>query len=405
MFPRLRAIGLASAFFGLGFLKLAAAEIEPPKALAWSAGAFLIRSRLEVGEMYDDNIFFQDTGTVDDFLSRINPGISVTVGKPETSNITLAYNLDSWFYAANSDFDHTDHLVTLKSNLKWSRSTLTGSDSFQNASGIFGQEVTNRLDQGVVSRESVSRSIYSDNYRFSQRLAGKSSVYVEGSHDEIDFESGSGFIDYNTLRGALGYEFKALPKTSFLGELYYGQTATHPNTPLIPQGPHFEFIGGYVGARGDFTSRMQGMIKVGYESTQYSDGSRAPDGPVVEASLTEQFTRKTFFFINYSRRNNVSIQTVSQSVTADTATCRLIQQLGRRGKWFLALGGSVGFYDYQSSVVASQKQDLIAANLGLSYQVQKWLNASLTYERQQFRSDVSVNYDVNRIMLGLALGY
>src|SRR5437016_3698364 len=152
MFPQLRALGLASACFGLGFSKLAAAEIDPPKALAWSAGAFLIRSRVEVGEMYDDNIFFRQTGEVDDFLSKISPGISISLGKPETSNITLAYNLDSWFYAANSEFNHTDHLLTLSSHLKWSRSTLTGNDSFQSASGIFGQEVTNRVDQGVVSR-------------------------------------------------------------------------------------------------------------------------------------------------------------------------------------------------------------------------------------------------------------
>lgn len=399
-----RPFSLVLILLGISILT-SAREIDPPKALAWSIGPVLVRPKVEVSQSYDDNILFLQTNSVDDFISRAGAGVGLLFGTPQTSSIGLTYGMDSWFYAENSEFNHTDHQVTLRLNLQWPKTRLTGMDFFQSAAGIYGQDISNRLQQGVVSRASVSRDYYHDEYRLTHEIAAKTSLYLEGTRTEFDFEEDSSLIDYNTLRAAAGAEFKALPKTSFFGEIYYGQTAVHPNTGPTRTGPHLTFLGTFIGARGDFTPELTGSLKVGYETSSYSDHSPAPDGPVVLASLAKHFSEKTALLISYSRAHEVSIQAFGQSVTADTASALFSQKLGRHGKWTLSVGTSAGFYEYENGGSRAQKDILIAGNLGLTYQVQQWLSTYLRYEFQRFDSNLGTEYQVNRVTLGVTLGY
>src|SRR5206468_12576744 len=115
----------------------------------------------------------------------------------------------------------------------------------------------------------------------------------------------------NTIRGTGGFSFQATEKTSVFGEFYSGQSATKPNRPFNTndvtsfKGPHADFFGGFVGARGNFTSRLKGSVKAGYESRHFSDGAPASSSPVVEATLDQRFSDRTFASLTYTRRNSL----------------------------------------------------------------------------------------------------
>ena len=257
----------------------------------------------------------------------------------------------------------------------------------------------------------VDRTAYYDNYSVTCGLTEKTGVYVEGSFDALDFDRGTPLYDSNTLIGTGGFLFKATPKTSVFGELYYGQTATDPNVPFSPtnsisfKSPHAGFFGGFVGVKGDFTSRLSGRVKAGYEVREFSDGTPAPSSPVVEVSLDQKFSEKTSATLTYSRRNSVSVQVIRQAYTADAVAAQLTQVLSSNGKLVGTLGGVFENDDYEKVGSFVRNDRAYRAKAALTYNLQLWLSASLSYEFEGYSSNAVIDYEVNRVTFRVAVGY
>src|SRR5262249_5478449 len=148
-------------------------------------------------------------------------------------------------------------------------------------------------------------------------VSERTAAYLRASHTATDYHEGVNLYDIENLTGTAGFGYRAFARTVFFGELYYGQTTTTPNSPLLVSNPRVNYLGGFLGARGNFTEKLSGVVKVGYESREFSDGTPAPSDPVVDVSLTERFTDQTTLSLTYSRLNNVSVQYTRQSYTAD----------------------------------------------------------------------------------------
>jgi hypothetical protein len=389
-----------------------ACAVDASGVLVYSAGPVHIRPHLAVSARYDDNIFYRpsrptpgfSTQPVEgDFISVISPGVNLQLGRKEHNYLLLDYTMDQLLYLDHDDQNSRDHNFSLNSKLEWKRITLEGSDRIQFLSGILGG--------GSNLGQRVDRTAYYDNYTVTYGLTEKTGVYVEGSFDALDFDRGTPLYDSNTLIGTGGFLFKATPKTSVFGELYYGQTATDPNVPFSPtnstsfKGPHAEFFGGFAGVKGDFTSRLSGRIKGGYEFREFSDGTPAPSSPVVEASLDQKFSEKTSATLTYSRRNSVSVQVIRQAYTADAVAAQLTQVLSSNGKLVGTLGGVFENDGYERSGGLTRNDRSYRARAALTYNLQLWLSAGLSYEFESYRSNAVIDYDVNRVTLKVAVGY
>ena len=256
--------------------------------------------------------------------------------------------------------------------------------------------------------QKVDRFTFSDDYRLDYRLGEKTSVYLAGDFSATDYEKGTPLYDENTIRGTGGFSFKATEKTSVFGELYYGQSATDPNTNGVgfAKGPHADFFGGFVGARGDFTSRLKGSVKAGYESRQYSDGTPASSSPVVEATLDQRFSDRTLASLTYTRRNSLSVQVARQAYTSDAVGAQIRQVLSSDGKFVAVVAGNFENDDYERSVLSAARHDRVyRANLGLTYNIQLWLSARLGYQFEKYDSNVVIDYHVNSVTLSIQVGY
>jgi hypothetical protein len=378
-----------------------ALAIDPADVLVFSREPLALKPQLAVSQSYNDNIFYRTDQRVSDFITLVSPGADLQLGRDDANFLALEYRYRHFFYADQDQLNTGEHDIALRSRLLWNRLMITGGDRVQFLSSVLGGA------ERAVRDQNVERITFFHNYNFAYSVSDKSAVYLEGTYSAVDYEPGVSLYDINTLIGTAGFMFHALPKTSFFGELYYGQTATTPNF-AAPKNPHAEFVGGFLGVRGEFTERLTGIAKAGYEVREFSDGTPSPSSPVVDIALSQRFTDKTMATLAYARRHSVSVQFARQTYTANVISARLDQVLGVTGKWRGSLGGSYGNYEYERTDIDLVRQyDIWSLNAGLDYQIQLWLRAGLayTYERLASQARGFIDYNVNRVTLRMAVGY
>lgn len=422
--------------------------IEPADVLIFSREPFSARPNVTLTETYNDNIFSRPDGQ-DDFVTTISPGINLRVGRLERNFVSFDYTFSQHFYAKLDELDADEHAFDFRTRIRGERLSLSGNDRIQllsspiglvqvlsregeatppipgretpggqpttgdtpTASPLPGEDAPTPVRGGEVlssaEARNVDRTTYYDSYTLGYLMTEKTSLYLQGSHSTTDYEEGIGLFDISTLRGVGGFGFQAFPKTSLFGEVYYGQTSTEPNFPG-PDNPHVDFVGGFLGARGSFTEKISGTVKVGYEGRWFSDGSDAPSSPVADLGVAHRLSEKTSIALNYSRLHDVSVQFARESYTANVVRLGLNQFFGATRKWRASVGGSYGLYDYETTAGAGNREyDLYSAFLNIGYQIQDWLAANLSYNYNTIVSDSPgiLEYDVNRVSLGVSVGY
>jgi hypothetical protein len=439
---RLPVIALAvSAASGVTQLR----AIEASDILVYSKEPVMLKPRLAITSTYNDNIFSRPGGT-GDFLTTISPGLKIQVGRTSRNYISLEYTLSENFYADRSDLNSGEHTFDLRLKYQKPRLNLTGNDRIQFFSSPVGSvevfrpasggpeagPAGNGLDNGVggggpgpdngiepsglarggevlfSEERNVDRTVAFDAYGLGYGIGEKTGVYIQGLHSSTDYQQGvRNLLDINTLKATAGFTYQAFPKTSFFGELFYGQTGTSSNVEES-NNPNVKFVGGFVGAKGRFTEKIAGVARVGYQSSQFDDGTSPPSSPVVDISLGYSLSPKTAFSLDYSRAQEVSIQFVQQIYTTDSVTFQVSQAFGSTGKWRASAGGNWSKIVYEESGgVAGPQYDRFSANFSLAYQLQLWLNVNFGYsfDSIKYGASLSSNYDINRVTLGLAIGY
>lgn len=397
---------------GTGAIASQATALEMADLMAYKAGPMLIRPRASVAERYDDNVLYQKDGPLKkaDFVTTTSPGFSLTIGRKEVNNpwfdfsqapenyLSIGYDLNHNLYAGNSSLNSLGHAFDMSGRLIGNRLSLTGSDSIQMVDGLVGGNA------GLYSN--VKRLVYNDNYRLSYRVSDKLSAYLSGAYSNTDWEEGVYLLDNNSLTGTMGIDYKPLNKISFFSGNYYGQSAVNPNIPNTPKGPHLTSMGGYMGAKGEFTQRIQGTIQAGYEVREFSNHAEAGSSPVVNASLSYRIGPKTSTSVTYSRSASVSVQSPGVTYDADVYNLNFTKYFGAAKK--LALAGDLSLSSYQYGIVWRNRiDDRLLGRISASYMLRAWLAAGFSYEFEQFSSTdkAVIDYSVNRVTMRLSVGY
>jgi hypothetical protein len=385
---------------------MTARALEASDVLSYTAGPVTFRPHLTVAEQYSDNLFFQSNVRADDFITLVRPNMEVWLGRPESPRYArLTYTLDQSFYAQNSDQDSSDHEVALDSTLTFKRLSLENVDRAVFASSIYGGNVS--FQQGATTvGATLNRALYDLSHTVSYTLTERTKTYLKGTYHGLDFEKGVTLLDLQRTQGTLGFDFKPLAKTSFFAEGFYSYSSTRANVSTVQTGPDADFYGGFLGARGTFTPRLTGTLKAGYQAGAYRDGTATPDSPVVETSLAYQLAQRTSTSLSYSRQTTLAVQGSKQSVTANWATFRVRQSIGAQQRLAATLALSYGYNEYDNlGTGISYSDNYYGLRFGLDYRLRLWLTASFAYDFEKRDSKLSIDYDVNRVTLALAVGY
>jgi hypothetical protein len=384
--------------------------LEASDVLVFSHGPLSLRPQLGITEQFDSNVFYLDQDPESDFITTIAPGLKFLVGQdlPNENHIKLQYTLEELIYANNDDLNATQHKFLTDTHFKKNRFTIDGADRFEMLSSVLGGGFS-------VGRQQVDRTLWLDIYRVDYKVGERMGVYVEGQHVSTDYESGLELFDVRTISGTGGFGYYLSEDTLLFGEVYYGKTSLEYNVPSPAQPPGTTFIGGFVGARGKFTEKLNGTLKAGYEVSTFDESAvaglddSAGSAPVVEATITYLVTERLTTSLAYSRRQHVSVQFVRSAYVLDAITAKATQILGSTGRLQLDLLASYAMYSFDPAAAYPRGRSDTNWRLqtGANYFFQTWLSTRVEYSFERFTSDFAsvVDYDVNRVTLSLAIGY
>jgi hypothetical protein len=398
---------LRTGFYSFLGLALSSARavwaLEPSEILLIQKGPFALKPQFEVTETYDDNITYREEGKEADFKTVVSPGLTLQVGDKTFNYIDFTYFYDRVQYAETSELNANQHRAALVSRFEKRRFLLEGRDEFKSLASPLGGGIS-------IGGIQVRRDSFDDLYRLNYDLSDKTGLYIEALHSTSDYESGIRLYDSFTLIGTVGFEYKALSKTSFFGEIYYGMTENDENAVGMLAYPTAEFVGGFVGARGNFTEKLTGTVKAGYEYRWYRGDPRDVQAPVVEVSLMERFTENTALNLNYSRRQRESAQFVRSTYVSDVVSASLLQSIGADGRLRAALDAtflSAAYENNPAYLVGERNDHILATGLTITYDIKLWLRAFGSYNFEYLDSNEPsvVDYRVNRVTMGLQLGY
>jgi len=405
---RLRSAGsLVSVLFGASLA--AHAEFDSEKYLVYSIGAVTLRPQLEVAETYDSNLFYAEADEVADFFTSVRPGLTALYGERSANFFSLRYTMDGSFYWDRDDLNNIGHLFSHQSKFQFGRLQVTAYDWFSMTSALLG---------GTFSyiQKRVGTVSLNDNWRVDYELSPKTLVGIKAISDYVDYDAQDlgtyGLYDYLLYGGGARFGYLPSEKIVLFPEVTATQTLLSPNLPNSPSAPDLTSIGISLGAEGDFTPKLTGVVSAGYEFRQYADGSEIPDGWITETQLRWQARPKTTFNLGYRHWIQASREAVAYAYSADRVTAGATQELGTQGRWSLNLSGYYQFDSYDRPVIVGGKpvdrgDDLAGLNFRASFRWQPWITFSGGYDFYTYGDNIpSVpDYDVHRVSIRMVAGY
>lgn len=376
---------------GLVFLAGRLLALDAEQVLNYSWGSLTVKPQLDLTAQFTDNVFYGNNqiyrtnvyqlatnvitvgGTnyilapdttvkgivtkdisvsrsqASDFLFITSPGARLSYGYADANQLSFEYGLDKILYLENPEYNTDQHSITFKAKVSTGHLDLKGTDQMQFLSSFLsgGGIIAN----GQQVNQQINRRLWTDDYILNYEISPKTFAYFQGYHTDTDYIKGINVYDTATIRGTMGggYNFSSL--VSIFSEVHYGQSSIRPNLAGQINGPHSDFYGGFLGIRGDFTARLSGMVKVGYETRDFPGTTISGSGsPAVEASMTYVPGLKTQLKLDYSRRSEISPQFGRQFYTFDTVGLTVLQSIGTSGKWFVQMRGNLNINDYSDLV-------------------------------------------------------
>lgn len=408
--------------------------VEAAQVLSFAPGRFLIQPQFDVSAQFTDNLFYASRGsessgdsTVDvplesDVLWYISPGLEIQYGRNPENFIRATAFFDQILYTENSDFNANQQRAMVDLRLEFGRFVLRGDDDFQWMETILGGSTA------VRDRTPVRQFRWNENYRLTYDVTMKTDGYVGFQHQETDYRDPINLYDQNTLRGILGASYKPTERIDVFAEFQGGHTRLDKNIPQQGDVSPSNVYGGFVGAEGNFTARLDGSIKVGYEARDFRDVSStsASSSPAVVMALNYTQSARRFFKLTYDRRVGVSSQVADQSYVFDLIYFTYTQGLGTSGRWLAQIRGGVTLGDYGDRITYigpggaipinnARNDNTYSTSVSVIYQPNAWLTTSLAYQYEKFTTEfesalaaatMALNdYHANRVILQVSIGF
>ncbi len=376
-------------------------ELDP---LGLRVGGFLIFPAFAVSERYDDNIFRQDTGEIDDFITSFQPSVAL---RSQWSNHALNVHgtADVARYAEQSDENFQDYDVGFDGRIDITRNanlfgaatyaqhhedrgspddvrgvepgeftTLTGKAGYFQRFGRFngtltGDVVDYNFDDvatstgAIINNDDRDRNKYVASVRLAYEILPEYEAFVKASYNTGDYDDG---VDDNGFdRDSHGYEIAA-------------------------------------GTMIDFSGVTFGEVFAGVQSQEFDDPQlNTVEGPSFGGAITWNVTGLTTVKAFVRRTIEESTIAAASGFFATTIGGSVDHELLRNLLLHAHLRGTRS--DYEG---IDREDDLITVNAGGKYLLNRHLYISLDYEYLERGSNIAgQDYNANRFMLRLSTQY
>jgi hypothetical protein len=428
-------VGLAA--LGVSTLHAQYAPGVTPAEMAkpWSVG-------LTLRGFYDDNPLTVPNGAArSTYGTEVSPSVSLNHTVNDTA-FTLSYVYDWRYYESLSTSD-TSHKFDagVKENFS-DRYSMQASDSF-----VVSEEPT-VIDTTITTsplRTAGSNLHNTGTLGFTAGLVPKLDLQLTYANNLYSYQQAFGDV-YNPAGRALSPSYSALldrmeqlvtvnlnwkimnELTGVLG-YSYGHTGYTSSEPIIfgagatvataftcpgdifsnkrDSDSHFFFVG----ADEQFTSQLNGSIRVGGEYLDYYHANTSDTSPYVDASLTWTYMEGSYVQGGvkhlHSATDVVGAGTAGQPVL-DSETTAAYLSLNQKiaGGFNAGLLGQYQHSAFNGGNINGQSEDFFILGLNLAYRFNEYLNAETGYNWNKLVSDVSGrDYTRNMVYIGVRATY
>lgn len=408
--------------------------------LKFDWGKWQVKPKFSAVSIYTDNFQYRASSLAEsDNLLIFSPGFEVQYGSSEYNHATFGYSHDQVVYVSHSNYNTSQDHLNLGINFTHNRWNLTGSDQIDFLSSFIGVANTQRT---ILINRQPWRDAYTLTFDATERLR----PYIVGYHNAIEYDSNSGYYNTEQLRGSAGTSYILTSRVKLFGDLYYGQESPSKTSQFQAPVYYNFFYGGAFGATGQFTTRLSGTVRFGYELRSVPNNPDIKDtgSPVVALDLTYLPTQYSQVLLTASRLTSVSATTPTTSVE-NKLKLSAIQYISTDLKWSLQFDASGSLIDLTdrtvtgllipfpiqtpsgpgtvsifSSARTGRNDKDYSLGLSLNYIPNRWLRASLgftheeysfTYHDRHFAYYAGNNlnglqpYQVNLVTLQVSIGF
>lgn len=401
----------ACAAVGLGIASTpsARAEFDAEKYLIYGFGDLSLRPRLEVRETYDSNLFYAEDDVEGDLFTQIRPGLTLMYGRSSENFTAVTYQLDSTTYASKTELNYLGHILNHNARIQLGRTLITGNDSYTLTRSTLG---------GTFSylRRPVGLSQLRDQWQADYDASPKATLGVDAGFEHLDYDASDlgtfNLYDSSTLSGGLRAGYIPSDRLVIYPQFSYHRNDLKKNVAGAADPSTLSAYGISMGARGEFTPKLTGVISGGYEFREYEDGTAVPDGWIANTSLRWQIRAKTAINLSYRHWIQVARDARGTAYTVDRPSIGITQQIGTQGRWTLNLDGYLQYHDYGDGFLVGGRRvdrsdDLAGVTASTSVRWTAWLTATASYDFSTYSDNIASipDYEVHRIALRLVAGF
>ncbi|HCX68990.1 MAG: hypothetical protein CMI61_09665 [Parvibaculum sp.] len=365
------------------------------------AGGFIVYPRASVTEAYEDNIYATPTNETDDFITTLRAGVAVnSIWSRHALNLNAG--LSQQFYADNGDEDRFDWNVGAGGRIDvTSMTAITGSLRY-------AQMHEDRGDPSspAAANEPIEYTLFTAGAAISQDFARMTATiggeYLDYDYDDSataggvnidqDFRDREEYIE----RARLAYNVS--PDTNFYVEGQLNQIEYDQQPPVVAVTRDSDGWQAVVGSEFRLTNMARGGVYIGYQERDYDNPAFAnTDGLAFGANVDWFVTPLTT--ITFKANQSVEETTVGGSSGYDQQEVGF--DIGHELMRNLILSGGASYEnnDFNSS---AREDDLIGANVGVTYLLNRNFEIGLRYTFEDRDSNVATA-DYTRNVVGITL--
>jgi hypothetical protein len=319
---------------------------------------------------YEDNVgLAQDADKQDDLVYQVSPGFELSYGKKGDFKSTLAI-FDQFVRYTNSDNLNSELLnVVWDASYKLAKLSVSADASYrqlvQNS-----PDIVNEVLEVVDSRRNVLSGSTTSEYAFTEKTKASTGIsYSKTAYDELKF------ADSEIYTIPVNYFYGISPKVDLSTGLRYSETKVDPVNKDSKDSQDLNFN---VGARGEYTAKLQGSFDIGY-TVRTREGESEQGIIAVNSGLTYIYSLKSDFSLN--AQSGFDTTPVGKSQRSYGVN------LGGRTRFNDAYGASAGL-GYKLTDGVTQDQ-LVTLDLGFRHTISDRVSLSADYRYQNNMSSVS----------------
>ncbi len=340
-----------------------------------------------VGVSHDDNIFLRPSGEISDTILEFTPGVDFVFGRNAATSGNVFYKHQIFKYTDNSRQNTDLSWVGVNTTYNSGKSKLDLGASYQeSAQNDFSQVA------GVVLGQIVERKLTNLRGLGEIGLTEKTAMGTGATYAKTDYAA-AGYRDSDVWEVPFDVYFAYSPKLQTSVGYRYRSTELAGSNALSPSSKD-HFLN--VGARGEFTPKVNGQVRVGWVKRKFDNGRDKSDFGVV-ANVNMEASAKTT--INVGLTSDYGSSPTGDSVTTKAVNLGARTKLDEQWSWSADLS-------YRDMKYSARTDDFLQIGLGVAYKFNAFVDFAGNYNyRNQASDSASSEFTANVFSLAANVRY